>query len=61
MLAVNNLLDALERDDNAETYTDSNNDFDFGSVLKRYKSESPVVERKIRYSDGQERCFSFED
>lgn len=61
MLAVNNLLDALERDDNAETYTDSNNDFDFGSVLERYKSDSPAVGRKIRYSDGQERCFSFED
>lgn len=61
MLAANNLLEALARNDEAENYTDSNNDYDFGKVLEFYKSTEPVNERNIRYSDGQEKHFSFDD
>lgn len=59
MLAANNLLESLARNDETENYTDSNDDYDFGKVLGLYKTTDSVSERKIRYSDGQERPFSF--
>lgn len=60
MLAVKNLLDALERNEKTETNTDSNDDFDFSQVLGLYTSGNAMSQHKIRYSDGQERCFSFD-
>lgn len=61
MWVTKNFLDAMAREDETENYTDSNNDHDFGKVLEFCKSAEPVKERKIRYSDGTERNFSFED
>lgn len=61
MLAAKNFVDALTREDETETYTDSNNDYNFSDVLGLYKSEESLSKHKIRYSDGQERCFSFDD
>lgn len=60
MLAVKNLLDALERNEKTETNTDSNDDFDFSQVLGLYTSGNVMSQHKIRYSDGQERYFSFD-
>ncbi|KAI4448494.1 hypothetical protein C823_003014 [Eubacterium plexicaudatum ASF492] len=61
MLQAKNLLDALAEKDTSDVY-DQNNDFDFGEVLKFCNSGQPKTQgHKLRYSDGQERTFSFDD
>lgn len=55
------MLDALKEKDKPDKY-DWNNDFDFGEVLKFCNSDQPKTQgHKLRYSDGQERTFSFGD
>ncbi|MCM1282508.1 MAG: hypothetical protein NC180_05470 [Muribaculaceae bacterium] len=60
MLAAEGLLKALSAD---ESYGDAcknyNNDTDFGSVLDFYGEESSMHGGMIRYSDGTEKEFTF--
>ena len=61
MLQAKNLLDALAEKNTSDVY-DQNNDFDFGEVLKFCNSGQQKTQgHKLRYSDGQERTFSFDE
>lgn len=61
MLQAKNLLDVLE-EKNKPDECGGNNDFDFGEVLKFcYSGQQKTQGHKLRYSDGQERTFSFGD
>ncbi len=61
MLQAKNLLNALEEKDKPDE-CGGNNDFDFGEVLKFCNPGKPKTQgQKLRYSDGQERTFSFGD
>lgn len=61
MLQAKNLLDALKEKDKPDK-CGGNNDFDFGEILKFCNSDQPKTQgHKLRYSDGQERTFSFDD
>ncbi len=62
MLAEKELLDSLLVEDNLEGYKDCNDDHDFGNVLESYGCGGTKTHgRKIRYSDGKERVFSFDN
>jgi len=58
MLAVGSMLDALN--DVEDVYTNNNDDYDFGEVLKLC-CEEVTPDRELRCSDGTTRIFSFED
>lgn len=61
MLQAKKLLDALAEKDTSNVY-DQNSDFDFGEVLKFCSSGQQKTQGyKLRYSDGHERAFSFDD
>ena len=61
MLQAKKLLDALAEKDTSDVY-DQNNDFDFGEVLKFCSSGQQKTQGyKLRYSDGSEKAFSFDD
>lgn len=62
MLAANGLMEALLRSDSTDEYKDSNDDYDFGRVLEFCGATAEGKKnsgRMIRYSDGEERAFSF--
>ncbi len=59
MLAVEGMLEALSREGNTENYKNCNNDEDFGAVLE--VCGNGIHMRKLMYSDGIERTFSFDD
>lgn len=62
MLAADGLLESLFEKDTMENYTDCNDDHDFGKVLDFYSSDDKkTYGYKLRYSDGQEKSFSFDD
>lgn len=61
MLAADGLLESLLKEDNTENYTNCNDDHDFGKVLAFYSSgDTKTQGHKLRYSDGQEKVFSFD-
>lgn len=61
MTQAHNLLDALKEQEHSEVH-DQNNDIDFGEVLQFCNLGQPKTQgHKLRYSDGQERSFSFDD
>ncbi len=61
MLAVEALIKALAEEDRTASFTDSNDDRDFGKVLDFYSSgETKTQGHTLRYSDGTERIFSFD-
>ncbi len=61
MLQATNLLDALAEKDTSDVY-DPNNDFELCEILKFCNSGQQKTQgHKLRYSDGQERTFSFDD
>lgn len=59
MLAAKDLLDSLDKMEKEENYKCSNDDADFGEVLKFYAGDS-VPDYKIRYDDDQISDFSFD-
>lgn len=62
MLAANGLLESLLEENNIENYTDCNDDHDFGKVLDFYSSNNLKSNGyMLRYSDGQEKSFSFDN
>jgi len=61
MLAAKGLLESLSMKEEAENYKDCNDDHDFGKVLDFYGSSGiKTAGHKLRYSDGQEKAFSFD-
>lgn len=60
MLAAKGMLKALSESENVEEYKNNNSDHDFSQVLQVCGGEI-VQTRKIRYADGQEKNFSFDD
>ncbi len=54
------MLNSLSKEDNTNDYKDCNNDYDLGEVLE-FCSGKTIQKHKIRYSDGQEKTFSFDD
>lgn len=58
-LAAENMLKAFERSEN--NHEDSNDDRDFGRVLKRFGNAAEKSHSGIRYSDGKTRNSSFDD
>lgn len=60
MLAAKGMLKALSESENVKEYKDNNSDHDFSQVLKVCGGEVAQA-RKIRYADGQEKFFSFDD
>lgn len=61
MLAANGLLESLSMEEKAESYKDCNDDHDFGKVLDFYcPSGVKATGQKLKYSDGQEKTFSFD-
>lgn len=59
MLAAENMLQSLMTEEK-KNHKNSNDDRDFGKVLEFCGSDS-VSEHKIRYSDGEEKFFSFDN
>ena len=61
MLAADGLLESLLEEDATENYTNCNDDHDFGKILDFYSSgDHKTHGYKLRYSDGQEKVFSFD-
>lgn len=61
MISTEGFLKTLDSIENLTTNTDCNDDYDFGKVLSSYRTDTSEKTHKIRYSDGQERTFSFDD
>lgn len=61
MLAADGLLESLSKDVNTEVFKDNNGDHDLGDVLQFFSSGIPKTHgNTLRYSDGQEKAFSFD-
>lgn len=60
MLAADNMLNALLDESTVTDYRDYNNDHDFSEVLELCGGNTEQ-RHKIRYSDGQEKYFSFDN
>ena len=58
-LAAENMLRAFEESESKQE--DSNDDRDFGRVLKRFENAAGQSHCGIRYSDGKIRKSSFDD
>ena len=58
-LATEDMLRAFEEGESSQE--DSNDDRDFGMVLKRFENAAGQSHSKIRYSDGKTRNSSFDD
>lgn len=62
MLSAKGLLESLSKEETCESYSDCNDDHDFGEVLDFFNNgNSTYIGHNIRYSDGQEKIFSFDD
>ena len=62
MSAIDSLLKALLEQETIEDYKGDCDDYDFGEVLKEFSNNDYVPQNlKIRYADGTEECFEFED
>lgn len=64
MLQVRGLLDALNdlEENNQSNFNSQNNDYDFGDVLRFFETDKNKTRgHKLRYSDGTEKTFSFDD
>ena len=60
MLATDNLLKALNDNDNdTNIYTNRNEDYDLSDVLRSLGNNT--TNHKLRFSDGTEGYFSFDD
>lgn len=57
MLAAESMLKAISNDDEVENH---NNDHDFGIVLEAFGGDI-IHQHKLRYSDGKEEDFSFDN
>lgn len=60
MLAADSLLQALSDLETTETYTNCNDDFDFGMVLEVY-ADSDNTSCEVLCSDGQKRDLLIRD
>lgn len=60
MLAADILINDLAAGESAGEYKDYNGDYNLVDVLKLYGENTPQ-RHKIRYSDGREEYFSFDD
>lgn len=60
MLAAKSMLEALSVSENEQDYEYYNNDHDFSKVLEACSGDV-TQKRKLRYADGQEKIFSFDD
>lgn len=58
-LAAEDMLRAFEESESNQE--DSNDDRDFGKVLKRFENATGQNHSGIRYSDGKTRNSSFDD
>lgn len=62
MLAAKGLLEDLSKEEHVENYKDCNDDFNFGEVLD-FCNDGNINKHGniLRYSNGQEKTFSFND
>lgn len=60
MLASKNLQNALTTEESDNVYKDTSNDHDFSQVLE-FCGEPAQEEQKVRYANGQEKIFSFDN
>ncbi len=60
MSMTNDMLKALCVEEAPKDYKDSNNDYDFSEVLKLCGTKITPA-NKLRFADGQEKAFSFND
>lgn len=58
MSMTNDMLKALSAEETSKDYKDSNNDFDFSEVLKACATKT-TSSHTLRFADGQEKAFSF--
>lgn len=58
MSMTNDMLKALSAEEIPKDYKDSNNDFDFSEVLKSCGTKT-ISSHVLRFADGQEKVFSF--
>ncbi len=60
MLCAKRLIEALSKEDTVENNKNNNEDYDPDDVFK-FLFDNTTTKHKIRYSDGIEREFSFDD
>lgn len=60
MLAAEGLLNVLSTKNNEQNYENCNNDHDFSEVLK-FCGDSKTQAHTIRYANGEEKNFSFDE
>lgn len=60
MLAAGNMLEALSNDEESKVHKNHNDDHDFGDVLEFCSGETEH-KNKLRYPDGKEEFFSFDN
>lgn len=60
MLAAEKMLNALSKGEDVQDYKDDNSDHNFSEVLKVCGSNTSQ-KHKLRYFDGQEKYFTFDN
>lgn len=58
MSMINDMLKAISAEEVPKDYKDSNNDYDFSEVLKLCGTKITPI-NTLRFADGQEKVFSF--
>lgn len=61
MSAIDSLIKALSEQQTIEDYKGDCDDYDFGEVLKEFSNNDNQAKHLLRYADGTEEYFKFED
>ncbi len=61
MISTDDLLRALNSAESLSNEANNSDDYELSEVLKSYQTDELEIKHKTRYSNGQEKTFSFDD